>query len=158
MVADLTIEHIADWCCVCFVSHKMDCKMETDLSPSTTARLAKQDKSSQHLFAQVFKATGKNNPDIWSCEEVQRDCSNLKEWLAAALKEIRRLRKKGMWTKCSAKLEANGKKIIPCTQAFQHKCNPARDIIKHKARSCVRGVLMIDDADSHAPEVQWITV
>ena len=88
-VDDLTIEHIANQCCVCFASSRIACETEAELSHETTACLTKLNKLSPHHFAQVFKATGKKNPDITLCEEVQRDHDNLKEWLVTALKEIR---------------------------------------------------------------------
>ena len=112
LVDNLTIEHIANQCCVSFASHRVDCEIETELSPDAiVACLTKLDNLSLHQFAQVFKVAGEKNPD----EEVQQDCINLKEWLTAAcLKEIRQLEKKGMRTKC-LKSEANGEQIIPCT-------------------------------------------
>ena len=80
-------------------------------------------------FAEVFKAAGEKNPDIPLHEEVQRDCNNLKEWLAAVLKKIRQLKKKGVWIKCP-KSKAKGEQIIPNTWVFCCKRNPAREIIK----------------------------
>ena len=55
--------------------------------------------------------------DIVLHEEAQRDHNNLKEWLAAARKEIRQLEKKGVWTEC-LKSKAQGKQIIPCAWVF----------------------------------------
>ena len=62
--------------------------MEAESSCETIACLTKLSKLSPHQFAQVFKAAGMN-ADILLHEEVQRDCDNLNEWLAAAPKEIR---------------------------------------------------------------------
>ena len=118
IVDNLTIEHIANHCSACFVLHEIDCKIETKLSAETIACLTKLDKLSPHHFAQAFKVAGKKNPDIPSCKEVQRDCKNLKEWLAAALKEIRQLERKGsVWTEC-LKCNSDSQQIIPCTWAF----------------------------------------
>ena len=131
--------------------------MDVDLSTEAKACLKKLDELSPHQFEQVFKAAGKKNPGILSYKEVQRDYDNLKEWLAAALKEIRQLEKKNVWSEC-LRSEANGRQIIPCTWVFRYKRNPAGEIIKCKARICLRGDLMIDNADTYAPVVQWITI
>ena len=88
-----------------------------------------------------------------SHEGVQRDCNDWKEWLEAALEEIRQLEKKGAWTECFES-EANGEEIIPRAWVFQHKRNPAGEIIKCEERIWLRGDLMIDSADSCAPVVQ----
>ena len=83
--------------------HHASCMMCMHLGPSTEtiACLTKLNELSPHQFAQAFKAAGEKNPDVPSHEEVQRDCKNLKEWLAAALKEIRQLERKGsVWTEC----------------------------------------------------------
>ena len=106
-VDNLTIKNISNQCCVHFASCRVNCEMETELFPNTIACPTKLDKLSPHQFAQAFKAVGEKNPDILLCEEVQRDCNNLKDWPAAALKGIRQLKKKGVWTECS-KLEAKG--------------------------------------------------
>ena len=100
LVDNLTIEHIANQCCVSFASHRVDCEIKTKLSPDTIACPTKLNKSSLHQVAQVFKAAGKKNPDNLLHEEVQRDCNDLKERPAAALKEIRQLGKKDMWNEC----------------------------------------------------------
>ena len=113
----MTIEHIANCCIVHFALHGIDCEIETKLPTETVACLTKLDKLSPHQFAQVFEAAGEKNPDILSCDEVQQDCKNLKEWSAAALKEIRQLERKGVWTEC-LKSKPNGQQIIPCTWVF----------------------------------------
>ena len=117
IVNDLTIEHITDHCSVGFAPHGIDCKIETELSTETIACQTKLDGSSPHQFAQVFKAAGKKNPDILSCKEVQQDHKNLKERLAAAVKEIRQLERKGVWTWCP-KSKADSQQIIPHTWVF----------------------------------------
>ena len=117
LVNDLTIKHIANHCGMHFAAHGIDCEIETELSAKTVACLTKLDELSPHQFSQAFKAAGEKNPDILSCQEVQRDCENLKEWPAAALKEIRQLERKGVWTEC-LKSKAKGQQIIPCTWVF----------------------------------------
>ena len=117
LVDNLTIEHITNQCCACFASHRIDCEIETELSSKTVACLTKLDKSSPHQFAQVFKAAGKKHPNILLHEEAQRDCNDLKEWLAATPKEIRQLERKGVLTEC-LKSKAKGEQIVPCTWAF----------------------------------------
>ena len=117
LVDNPTIEHIANHCCVHCASHRIDCEIEAELSSKTVACLTELDKSSLHQFAQVFKAAGEKNPNILPHEEAQRDCNDLKEWLATAPKEIKQLERKGVWTEC-LKSEAKGEQIIPCTWAF----------------------------------------
>ena len=73
------------------------------------------------------------------------------------MKEIRQLERKGVWTEC-LKSEVKGQQMIPCTWVFRHKRNPAGEIIKCKARICLRGDLMIDDSETCAPAVQWSTI
>ena len=116
-INDLTIEHVSNHCSAHFVTHGINCKIGTELFTETIACLTKLNKLSPHQFAQVFKAAGEKKPDVLSHREVQRDHKNLKEWLAAALKEIRQLERKGVWTEC-LKSKANGEQIIPCTWAF----------------------------------------
>ena len=111
IVDDLTIEHIVNHCSVCFALHGIDCKIETKPSTETIACLTKLDKLSPCHFAQALNAAGKKNLGILSHEEVQQDCKNLKEWSAAALKEIRQLEQKGVWTECP-KSEADSQQII----------------------------------------------
>ena len=120
LVDNLTIKHIANQCCAHFVSYRIDCEVEANLSQETIACLTKLDQLNPHQFAQVFKAAGKKNPDILTYEEVQQDYDNLKEWLAAALKEIRQLEGKKVWVECR-KSEAKGQQIIPCTWVFSIK-------------------------------------
>ena len=117
IVDDTTIEHIANHCSVHFAAYGIDCEIETELSTETIACLTKLNELSPHQFAQVFKAAGGKNPDILSHKEVHGDYENLKEWLAAALKEIRQPERKGVWTEC-LKSEAKGQQTIPCTWVF----------------------------------------
>ena len=70
--------------------------------------MSKLDKMLPHHFAEIFKAGGKKNLDILSYKEVQNDIENIKEWLAAALKEIRQLENKRVM---SAKDLINGLKL-----------------------------------------------
>ena len=156
-VDNLTVEHIASQCKVYFAAYGIDCEIEAKLSPETVACLAKLDELPPHQFAQVFKAAKKKNPDILSYNKAMRDYENLKEWLAAALKEIRQLEGKKVWIECH-KSEAKGEQIVPCTWVFRYKQKPAGEILKCKARICLRGDLMIDDSDSYAPVVMWSTI
>ena len=90
-------------------------------------------------------------------KQAMRDYKNLKDWLAVALKEIKQLEGKGVWTEC-LKSEAGNEQIIPPTWVFRYKQNPASEIIKCKARICLRGDLMLDNSNSYAPVVQWSTI
>ena len=157
VVDNLTIEHIANQCSVYLSSFGMECEMDADFSPEIVACLTKLDELPPHAFAQVFKAANKKNPDILSYDEVLNDYDNLQSWLAAALKEIKQLEDKKVWVECQ-KEEANGQQIVPCTWVFRYKRNPAGEILKCKARICLRGDLMIDDSNSYAPVVMWSTI
>ena len=110
-------------------------------------------------FAQAFKASSKTNPDILSYNDAMHDYAKLNEWLDAALKEITQLESKDCWVEC-LKQEAydSGNKVIPSTWVFRYKRSPAGDILKCKARICLRGDLMTDDSESYAPVVSWSTV
>ena len=44
-----------------------------------------------YQFTQVFKAAAKRDPDTLSFDEAMIDLEHLKEWLAAAAKEIKQL-------------------------------------------------------------------
>lgn len=153
LVDDLTIEHIANQCQAYFASYGIDGEFKDDMTSEKLACLSKLDKLNPHQFAQVFKAAKGKNPDTLSYEEAMSDYKNLKDWLASSLKEIRQLEKKGVWTEV-AKDEAKGEQIMPCTWVFCYKRNPAGEIIKCKARICLRGDLMEDDSDACAPVVE----
>ena len=107
--------------------------MDCALSVETINCFQKLDELRPHQFAQVFKAAKKMNLDILLYDEATRDYKNLKDWLAAALKEIKQLKGKGVWTEC-LKSEAGSGQIVPCTWVFRYKQNPAGEIIKCKAR------------------------
>ena len=48
---NLTAEHIANQCCVCFVSRRIDCETETGLSFDTIACLTRLNKLCPRQFA-----------------------------------------------------------------------------------------------------------
>ena len=151
------IEHIANHCRIYLALYGIREEREVDLDEEAIVCLARLDELNPHQFAQVFKAAKGKNPDILSYEEAMADYRNLKDWLASALKEIRQLEKKGVWVECR-KSEAKGQQIIPCTWVFRYKRNPAGEIIKCKARICLRGDLMEDDSNTYAPVVQSPTI
>ena len=110
-------------------------------------------------FAHIFKAGSKKDPDTLSYDEAMSDIENLEGWRHAAAKEINQLEDKGCWKECQkSEAESNGQKIIPCTWVFRIKRSPSGDIIKKKARICVRGDLMTINAESYAPVVSWSTI
>ena len=133
------------------------CMVDCDLSKSTINCLQKLNELQPHQFAQMFKAAKKKNPDILSYDKAMHNYDNLKAWLAAALKESKELEGKGVWCKCLMS-KAGNQQTVPCTLMFWYKQNPASEIIKCKARICLRGDLMIDDSDLYAPVVQWSTI
>ena len=151
------IEHIANHCRIYLALCGIGREREVDLDEEAIACLARLDELNPHQFAQVFKAAKGKNPDIPSYEEAMADYENSKDWLASALKEIRQLEKKGVWRECQ-KSEAKGQQIIPCTWVFRCKRNPAGEIIKCKARICLRGDLMEDNSNACAPVVQSPTI
>ena len=157
LVNQETIEHIANHCQIYLALYGIKQEREADLDEEAIVCLARLDELNPHQFAQVFKAAKGKNLDILSYEEAMSDYENLKDWLASALKEIRQLEKKGVWVECK-KSEAKGQQIIPCTWVFRYKRNPAGEIIKCKARICLRGDLMEDDSNTYAPVVQNPTI
>ena len=48
-----------------------------------------------------------------------------------------------------------GQKAVPCTWVLRVERNPAGEIIKRKARICLRGDLMDQTKDDFAPAVAW---
>ena len=154
---DLTLQHIANQCSVYFASYGIYCEVDCALSKEAISCFQKLDELLPHQFAQVFKVAKKKNPDILSYDKAMRDYNNPKDWLAAALKEIKQLEGKGVWTECH-KLEAGNEQIVPCTWVFRYTRNPAGETIKCKAKICLRGDLMLDNSDLYAPVVQWSTI
>ena len=135
----------------------MDCEIDAELSKATAQCMTKPEELQPHQFAQAFRAAKKTNPDILSHDQAMGDHNNLKDWSAAALKETKQLESKGVWTKVHED-QANGEQITPCAWVFQSERNPAGEIIKCKARICLRGDLMIDDSDLYAPVVMRSTI
>ena len=162
-VDDLDSSHFANYLSAYFASYGSfnddNQEFQIEVSVSDFANLVQLDELSPHQFARVFKASSKKNPDIFTYDEAMRDVGKLKEWLAAALKEISQLESKDCWVECY-KQEAydSGQKIIPATWVFRYKRSPAGDILKCKARICLRGDLMTGDEESYAPVVSWSTV
>ena len=79
--------------------------------------------------------------------------------MAAIAKEIRQLEEKQCWVEClKSEAEEKGEKIIPCTWVLRIKRNPTGDIIKLKARICLRGDLMDQNEDNFAPVCAWSSV
>ena len=70
------------------------------MAEGASAFFSQIDEMLPYQFAEIFKAGGKKNPDIYSYEEVRKDLEHLEEWLEAALKEIRQLENKKVWTEC----------------------------------------------------------
>ena len=107
----------------------------------------------------IYLAKKKSDPDLLTWDQAMRDFDNLSEWTASLAKEIKQLEDKGCWVE-TTKDEAmtSGQKIIPCTWVLRLKRNPAGDVIKLKARICLRGDLMNQDEDNFAPVVAFSTV
>ena len=109
-------------------------------------------------FEYVFKAAKNKNPDILTYDETLRDLKHLKDWMEAALKEIKQLESKECWIECRKSEVPHGQKIVPCTWVFRYKRNPAGEIIKCKGRICIRGDLMEGDEESYAPVSSWSSI
>ena len=100
MITNFTNDLIKSQRSVYFAGFGINHDIYNEMAEGASACFCKIDEMLPHQFAEVFKAGGKKNPDILSYEEVQNDHENLKKWLASALKEIRQLEDKGVWTKC----------------------------------------------------------
>ena len=103
----------------------------------------------------AFKAVVKD-PDLFSYDEAMGDPDNVDEWREAGLKEICTLEEKGAWELDDVSNATS--KIIPTTWVFKVKRTPDGEILKHKARICVRGDLQETTGDNFAPVVAWSTV
>ena len=117
LVNDLTIQHTACHCSVFLAGHGMDCEIDIELSKAMVQCVTKSEELQPHQFPQAFRAAKKTNPDILSHDQAVRDCNNLKDWSAAALKEIEQLESKGAWTEVHEN-KANGEQITPCAWVF----------------------------------------
>lgn len=113
----------------------------------TAAEVVSGAASNLHISDRVISLTASQH------KEAMADHDNSKDWLASASKEIRQLESKGVWIECK-KSGAKGQQIIPCAWVSRCKRNPASEIMKCKARICLRGDLMEDDSNTCAPVVQ----
>ena len=116
-VDDFTSDLIENQCSARVTGFGIPNKDENRSKESASACFSKTDKMAPHQFAKMSKAGGKKSPDTLSCKEVQNDHKSTKAWLASALKEIRQLEDKGVWTGC-LKSGAKGQQIIPCAWVF----------------------------------------
>ena len=159
-VTDVSRNHLSNLICAYHGSFgSLVSTNETYIGNDSWAQLANLDEVTPRHFANVFKAGSKKDPDTLSYDEAMNDIENLKGWRYAAAKEINQLEDKGCWKECQkSEAETNGQKVIPCTWVFRIKRSPSGDIIKKKARICVRGDLMTIDDESYAPVVSWSTI
>ena len=101
VITDLQVHHVTNYFAAYFASYgssyDQTATFEAEITPETLSCLASLDELSPHHFAQVFQAAKKKNPDILSYDEAMRDFSKLKDWLAAAMKEIAQLEEKECW-------------------------------------------------------------
>jgi Reverse transcriptase (RNA-dependent DNA polymerase) len=89
---------------------------------------------------------------------VQPDWDDFK---ISALKEVRTLEGMGTWEEMPESKLPSGKRVLGGTWVFKRKRVPSGNIIKHKARYCVRGdqqISGIDYFESYAPVVAWKSV
>ena len=159
-VTDISRNHLSNLICAYHGSFgSLVSTNETYIGDDSWAHLANLDEVTPRHFANVFKAGSKKDPDTLSYDKAMSDIENLEGWRYAAAKEINQLEDKGCWKECQkSEAETKGQKVIPCTWVFRNKCSPYGDIIKKKARICVRGDLMTIDAESYAPVVSWSTI
>ena len=151
-------EHIISQCAVYLALCAQEGTVEIPINPETTAYLARIDEMTPAQFEYVFKAAKNKNPDILTYDETLRDLKHLKDWMEAALKEIKQLESKECWIECRKSEVPHGEKIVPCTWVFRYKRNPAGEIIKCKGRICIRGDLMEGDEESYAPVSSWSSI
>ena len=157
-VDNITGEHIVSQCAVYLSLCAQEGTVEIPVTQDITAYLARIDEMTPTQFDYVFKAAKNKNPDILTYDETLRDLEHLKEWMDAALKEIKQLESKECWTECRKSDVPKGIKIVPCTWVFRYKRNPAGEIIKCKGRICIRGDLMEGDEESYAPVSSWSSI
>ena len=97
------------------------------------------------------------DPDTLSFDQAMADTpANVDRWLEAASKEITSLEKNGTWIECS--IDEALTKILPGTWVFRLKRSPDGEVIKFKARYCVRGDLEEGEPETYAPVVAWSSV
>ena len=102
----------------------------------------------------VMKAS-LSDPDTLSYDEAMRD-ADIDKWKVAAHKEIMELEGKGTWEEVP-KSQAKTR-ILPGTWVFKRKRTPDGEILKHKARYCVRGDLQETEQENYSPVVHWSSI
>ena len=96
-----------------------------------------------------------SDPDTLSYDEAMRD-ADIEKWKVAAHKEIMELEGKGTWEEVP-KSQAKTR-ILPGTWVFKRKRTPDGEILKHKARYCVRGDLQETEQENYSPVVHWSSI
>lgn len=119
-ILDLGMDHVTNIFCAYFASYGSNVNnFEVKIPSDAVSYLTQLDEMTPYQFTQVFKAAPKQDPDTLSYDEAMADLEHLKEWLAAAAKEIKQLEAKGCWVEClRSEAEQNGQKVIPCTWVF----------------------------------------
>jgi hypothetical protein len=107
------------------------------------------------LCPTAFKAAA-SDPDTLTFDQAMSDIEHVTKWMEAAAKEIASLEKNGTWIE--VKMTEAKTKILPGTWIFRRKRSPDGEIIKYKARYCVRGDLEEGEPETYAPVVAWSSV
>jgi hypothetical protein len=151
-------EHLISQCAVYFNLCGNEGTFNIPAKQDTIAYLARIDEMTPTQFNYIFKAAKNKNPDILTYDETLLDTKHLKDWMEAAFKEIKQLEDKECWEECLKSEVPSGEKIVPCKWVFRYKRNPAGQVIKCKARICLRGDLMTGDEESYAPVSSWSSI
>ena len=86
-----TIKHIADQCCICFASHRIDCEVETELSSNTIAHLTKLCKLSPHqLLGDDFHKSKSTNTKTKIMDELLVELLHhvVVDWIPFQMSEV----------------------------------------------------------------------
>ena len=84
-------EHIVSQCAVYLSLCAQEGTVEIPVTQDITAYLARIDEMTPVRFDYVFKAAKNKNSNILTYDKMLRDLEHLKEWMDAALKEIKQL-------------------------------------------------------------------
>jgi hypothetical protein len=124
-----------------------------DISPQFFLAIHQTGIEEQDFF--VFKASPVSDPDSVTWEQGLAG-PDREQWIKATTAEIEGLESKNTWDEVD--FASAGSKVLPGTWVLRVKRTPDGTIRKYKARFCVRGDLMEEEADTHSPVVAWSTV
>jgi Reverse transcriptase (RNA-dependent DNA polymerase) len=106
-----------------------------------------------------IKSKPKDDPDYPRYHQVLAS-PDYQRWVDAMQKEISMLEQMGTWTRMLRSDVPAAKRVLKSTWAFRKKRSPDGEVLKYKARFCVRGDMQVENEDyfqSYSPVVQWST-